>query len=489
MDFFQSLGRRRRRRSRRYVLSVGSPFLPGRSHPYPSGAHPTHTVLSHVHQAFPVPEILTTSNLPLTAYTGSTRQTLADCVVRGPGVERPSTAGRRSYLIVKKPQGYDDDGLPTELDEDGQQAWETAEYAYATFENDEAVFGAWSERLNGAEDDSFRIEFWPTRPGTFKLSVDLLSHKAIWPIHHRRDMEVEVLAPDDENSPIKADNSQPVTRCGGLPDARGVWYKCATAPGLPLPNECLRWGYAFRPNHGRCYYEAWTPRDLVAYATNSSLPKQWILVAGTSRLRGVFLSLADHLLEGQRGEFEAISKCWGRMDVEVGSLRLTFQDFRAQDIFGRWPIPDAQRRLRRFQCHDDKQATYDDHEYAQNATAFVRNVFDPHRKGGDGRTPTHLVFEYIEQDPALYRDLIFNAMPADWHGAATGVFFRSLVSGRTLEALPLDPDERAEWVETATEGRPNVQVDLVDTFELIRPWLRMTEVGPFGGRGLRRYIH
>lgn len=469
------------------MLSVGSAFLPGAViRIRPELIYFTPYLYSY--QAFPVPEILTTSNLPLTAYRGSTRQTLADCVVRGPGVERPSKAGRRSYVIVKKPQGYDDDGLPIELDEDGQHAWKTAEYAYATFENDEAVFGAWSERLNGSEDDSFRIEFWPTRPGTFKLSVDLLSHRAIWPIHHRRDTEIEVLAPDDENSPIKTDNNRPVTRCGGLPDGRGVWYKCATAPGLPLPSECLRWGYTFRPNHGRCYYEAWTPRDLVAYATNSSLPKQWIVVAGTSRLRGVFLSLADHLLEGQRGEFEAMSKCWGRMDVEVGSLRLTFQDFRAQDIFGRWPLSDAQRRLRRFQCHNDIQASYDDSEYARNATAFVRNVFDPRRKGGDGRAPTHLVFEYIEdQDPALYHDLIFNAMPADWRGAATGVFFRSLVTGRTLEALPLDPDERAEWIEAATEGRHNVQVDLIDTFELIRPWLRMTEVGFFFEEGRYTY--
>ena len=266
-----------------------------------------------------------------------------------------------------------------------------------------------------------------------------------------------------------------MARCSGLPDSRGVWYKCATAPGLPLPSECLRWGYTFRPNHGRCYYEAWTPRDLVTYATNASLPKRWILVAGTSRVRGVFLALADHLLAGRRGEFAAIAKCWGRLEVEVGSLRLTFQDYRAQDILRKWPLPETEKR---FKCHNDKRATYDDSDYARNATLFMQHIFDARRKkGGDGRAPTHLVFEYIEdKDPALYRDIIFSSIPADWQGAATGIFFRSLVTGGSMDAPALDPDERAEWIETATEGRPNVAVDLVDMLEIIRPWLRMSEV-------------
>ncbi len=275
-------------------------------------------------------------------------------------------------------------------------------------------------------------------------------------------------------------------RCsGGLPDARAFWFSCSTAPGLPHPEECLRWGYSFRPQNGRCYYENWTNRDLVAYATNKALPPQWIVVAGTSRLRGVFLSAADHLLAGRRGEFETMSKCWGRMDVEVGNLRLTFQDFRAQDILGQWPIPEQERR---FQCHNDKQASYDDSEYARNTTLFVERLFDPQKrqgkgkgKAGDGdgdgdRVPTHLVFEYIERrKPELYRDIIFDAIPPDWRGAATGVFFRSVLAGG-MESPPLDRDLREGWVGTAMEHRSNVSVSLVDTLEIIGPWLRLSEV-------------
>jgi hypothetical protein len=194
-------------------------------------------------------------------------------------------------------------------------------------------------------------------------------------------------------------------------------------------------------------------------------------VVGTSRIRGVFLSAADHLLAGRRGEFEAISKCWGRMDVEVGNLRLTFQDFRAQDIIGKWPIPEERRR---FQCHNDRQASYDDSEYALNSTLFMQRVFDP-TKREDGRVPTHLVFEFKSRGPALYHDVIFSAIPPEWQGAATGVLYRSLVN-ENMGVPGLDREERKDWIEAATAGRANVSVSLIDTLEIIRPWLRLSEV-------------
>jgi hypothetical protein len=257
------------------------------------------------------------------------------------------------------------------------------------------------------------------------------------------------------------------------------------------PEECLRWGYSFRPNRGSCFYENWTPRDLLAYATDASQPKQWILIAGTSRIRGLFLSAADHLLDGRRGEFAAtMGKCWGRMDVEMGNVRLTFQDMRAPGLL-RWPLGEG----RRFQCHDEKQTTYDDREYARNSTRFFQATFDPAQQH-DGRTPTHLVFEYLEkQDPAMYRDVLFSALPAEWKGEATAIFFRSLLTG-SMDSPALNRTQREEWAATATATTLNgtaaldsalnyssgkgagrrLPVDFIDTLEIIRPWLRVSEV-------------
>jgi hypothetical protein len=117
------------------------------------------------YQAFPVPTLLTTSNLPLTAYVGKNRRVLADCVVRGPGVEKPTIAGQHTYLLITPPKGRSTDGQPRKLSTEGQQAWEEAELAYATFENDEGVFGAWGMRRNSSGTDSFRIDFRPPRGG------------------------------------------------------------------------------------------------------------------------------------------------------------------------------------------------------------------------------------------------------------------------------------------------------------------------------------
>lgn len=452
--------------------------------------------------------------MPLKVYEDENREVLADCLVRGPAVEKPVIAGQLTYLIVDPPQGRGEaDKKSRQARKKGQQAWKEAQFAYVTFESDDLVFGAWGTR---SEADTFRIDFRPPQAGSFALNVDLLANVSTWPIHHRRNTTVDILpAADDGKNRVgkgeavtwatpadqsglshyfsitsinrHAENSKllqkPVKRCEGLPDTGGMWLKCASAHGLSHPEECMRWGYSFRPNHGSCFYENWTPRDLLAYATEASQPNQWILIVGTSRIRGLFLSAADHLLDGRRGEFEAaMGRCWGRMDVEIGNIRLTFRDFRSQDILS-WPQEAGQH----FQCHGDNQVTFDDNEYARNSSLFFQHIFDPARQP-DGLTPTHLAFEYVEgQDPTLYRDLIFNALPSDWDGAATAVFFRPPRTGG-MESPGLNDTHREEWVTAATEtqdsnssdhggrtgGRPHV--DIIDTLEIIRPWLRVSEV-------------
>ena len=156
-------------------------------------------VLSIRIQAFPVPRILTTSNLPLTAYVGKNRRVLAGCAVRGPGVEKPAIVGQRTHLVITPPKGLGADGQPRKLSAEGQQAWDEAQFAYATFENDEGVFGAWGRRSNDSGVESFQIDFEPPQAGIFNLTVDLLSRLATWPIHHRRNTTVEVLPPPTQD--------------------------------------------------------------------------------------------------------------------------------------------------------------------------------------------------------------------------------------------------------------------------------------------------
>lgn len=85
----------------------------------------------------------------------------------------------------------------------------------------------------------------------------------------------------------------------------------------------------------------------------------------------------------------------------------------------------------------------------------------------------------------MYRDVLFSALPPDWEGSATAIFFRSPFQGN-VESPGLDRTRREEWASMATvtatpdgAGRRQVPVDLIDTLEIIRPWLRASEVRRF----------
>ena len=133
--------------------------------------------------------------MPLTVYEDEIREVLADCLVRGPAVEKPVIAGQLTYLIVDPPQGRGEaDKKSRQARKKGRQAWKEAEFAYVTFESDELVFRAWSTR---SEADNFRIDFTPPQAGAFVLSVDLLANVSTWPIHHRRSTTVDILPAAD----------------------------------------------------------------------------------------------------------------------------------------------------------------------------------------------------------------------------------------------------------------------------------------------------
>lgn len=63
--------------------------------------------------------------------------------------------------------------------------------------------------------------------------------------------------------------------------------------------------------------------------TLASLEEQtWLLVLGDSVFRGIFLTLVDMVLgKGQKANIKqsVLQKCWGYADVQVGSLRVTYQ--------------------------------------------------------------------------------------------------------------------------------------------------------------------
>lgn len=244
--------------------------------------------------------------------------------------------------------------------------------------------------------------------------------------------------------------------------------KC-TASGLSKAHEsCFRWGYTFRPTEG-CYYDNWTSQELAAYATTPTTEKKWLLILGSSKIRGVFLSAVDHLIKGIGGQFEGIQKCWGRMDVEVGHLRITYQDFRAPTRIA-WPL--AKDRL--TECHGENVAV-DGMGLYHNSTSFIENIFDD----PDDR-PTALVIEFDPQmNPEMHKAMMFDSLPESWQGPVAAIYFRGMYNS-PLDGPPLTQEQRNKW--STVLHRP---VDIVDTSDLIQPWLRFAEV--WNWKGVQEY--
>jgi hypothetical protein len=130
---------------------------------------------------------------------------------------------------------------------------------------------------------------------------------------------------------------------------QGRWVECAAA-GISR-SECLADGWIFIPNH--CRHTVTTSLDTLeqsrAIAEKRHGQPVWIVFTGTSVDRGSFHALVDHvaavgMLEGgamNRSVADALfedvedrrgrgstTKCWGWIDVQVGSIRLSYQDAR-----------------------------------------------------------------------------------------------------------------------------------------------------------------
>ena len=104
------------------------------------------------------------------------------------------------------------------------------------------------------------------------------------------------------------------------------WEGDWLGPNIQLENS-IRTGWTFLPSSQMgCKLETFDSQVL-----RSLLPeKKSIYILGRSIERGVFLSLADIMLEEHEKEHlsqSIISKCWGRAAITKGNLKLVYQDF------------------------------------------------------------------------------------------------------------------------------------------------------------------
>ncbi|CAN0269222.1 unnamed protein product, partial [Scytosiphon promiscuus] len=104
----------------------------------------------------------------------------------------------------------------------------------------------------------------------------------------------------------------------------GTWLSSNVASPA---HGVLRNGWVFQPK--TCVYDTFSYEDLMRLSALKE--PTWLLILGGSVQRGVFLSLVDMVMaQGQKDNFRknVVAKCWGYADLQIGNLRLTYQETR-----------------------------------------------------------------------------------------------------------------------------------------------------------------
>lgn len=271
---------------------------------------------------------------------------------------------------------------------------------YVTFEGEHAVFGVIG--LETTDNTTYAVNFNAPFAGKYKVEVDFLPlvgsfRKAIGGSFY--------ITVKGKEPKATLDLTRALDRCKSDVPGEGVWLKC-NSPYYNSSN-CLREGMVFKPYS--CQYQVWTQEELVYYATNG--PPRWIMFIGNSVLRGVFFSALDLIL-GATGKGMTSSsswKCWGNIDITIGNLRLTYQDFRASYL---------DSSTHELVCHGEKIASDSNQKYVQNATEFLHRVFVE----GEEK-PTTLVSYTRWGQPEQERKILDTVLES-WDGNLVSLFFR-----------------------------------------------------------------
>ena len=175
------------------------------------------------------------------------------------------------------------------------------------------------------------IYYWsPLFQGEYEVIVHEL--KNFLTGHERTDPIADPFPITIENKPGVKSWDLVQERMKTLPPCQSVrkpglyttWEGDWIGPGVFTPEGTLRTGWYFLPgNKMNCKIEIYTDADLSVVPEMKS-----IYVIGTSKERGVFLSLVDMLLDLPEKKYlsdSVISKCWGRAYTVKNNLKVLYQ--------------------------------------------------------------------------------------------------------------------------------------------------------------------
>ncbi|KAL3780332.1 LOW QUALITY PROTEIN: hypothetical protein HJC23_008262 [Cyclotella cryptica] len=218
-------------------------------------------------------------------------------------------------------------------------------------------------------------------------------------------------------------------------DAYSIWDGYWLGPGLSLEEgRKLRNGWMFLPHESmNCTIPSYTQQDLLQLPEETS-----IYVFGTSRERGVFLSILDILLtaeEKEHLEASVIGKCWGRAIVQKGNIKLMYQDFRVINF-----EPPGSARF--MECHNDKVAKLGDALFIENAWKVWEEIF-----AEEAEWPS-VIYMLTDDGPnydfEYHTKSFVTRLPQSWNGTLVLSDYSFTAKHPNMEYIEKHNDYRAE---------------------------------------------
>jgi hypothetical protein len=221
-------------------------------------------------------------------------------------------------------------------------------------------------------------------------------------------------------------------------------------PDINVGGDTLRTGWTFLPTKTmNCKFETFSYEDVL------SLPeKKSIYVIGTSKERGVFLSLVDLLLSSDEKlniNKSVAAQCWGRVNVTKGNFELVYQDFRVAQF-------ELENTEDYIECHNDLIAK-DNGKFIDNATAVWHELFQDESswpsvilmlsgKGGNNWNFDYHTRSFVETLPPSWNGtLIFtDGYFSPQLGGLSARDVNEKYSSKLEEYLQTMNDHRVRWI-------------------------------------------
>ncbi|KAJ8051092.1 hypothetical protein HOLleu_04532 [Holothuria leucospilota] len=207
----------------------------------------------------------------------------------------------------------------------------------------------------------------------------------------------------NEEAEIKFTDSLP--SCQTIPQNNLSWVEGSwkTRKLVGSKHGVLRSGWVFQPKI--CSFDIFSQEELAVAA--ASLDARSIVILGSSTERGIFLSLVDLILNDKEKALISksdFSKCWGFAELQVGNLRIIYQDFRIEHA-----------RISHFQsennftitCHNEKKVSQG-YNFLDDALGFLQEFLFNDRLWPD------VIFVCVKD--LIQVKSLFEKIPPSWKG-------------------------------------------------------------------------